>query len=390
MAVDAISFFGESPSAALVKLLHEKRCKQTESIVRLGSAAFLDWDDAAPIFGKILLDDPTFAEARVYWANRKGWIIEDESERERQFSVSMRDRLTASALCWFSLPACRDPESLQLFPKQIEAAEKLVGRTSPVVLTAGLEADEYVSGYNPQRIKDAIATSAKYPNSCVLLDNLAKELTQNSDGPIDAETAAIVALVAERDLYMPGIGDKRGALEYLSADMEFLGRPDLAALAISRTNERGTYWLSHWCRNLNEADRFAETVKLFHAWRPVLHDDGGLRAAMQTAMAAATIGDDATLQELKHDWGTEFDVQGMSPMLQYLSDSVKGNFGEETRARKIYEEYPKQTGNTIVVVIGAEAEIAAHQRNMSEVIWISWHSIQTTACIGSSSTSMSE
>jgi len=230
MDVDAIAFFGSKPSAALAAYLHQPRCARPQSLAELGSDAFAA--ERTPqefaLYDRILRDDPDFAELRYWSANQQQWLHADPREYQRQIGLALRSRVNISALTDFSPGQCPDPEMAAQFPGWLDRADELGGGVHPTVLQARLRYQKFGAGNRSATYAAALKVAAAYPNSHNLLMELTEQTSFPDAGDYDNGLAASLYFASLQDRYLPGTGEKNGAIYGLADDAIVLGHPELA------------------------------------------------------------------------------------------------------------------------------------------------------------------
>ena len=103
MDVDAMAFLDVKPSGELADYLHQPRCKQPQSLIDLGSTAFMTESSpgAFDVYKKILEADPVFAMVRTWYANQK--YVHDRDFRSEAASWASRFRRGSMRRRWRTL-----------------------------------------------------------------------------------------------------------------------------------------------------------------------------------------------------------------------------------------------------------------------------------------------
>jgi hypothetical protein len=227
MSVDAIKAMTKAPSPELVKHLHVPQCKDRQSLVDLGKAAFMEErsKEEFALYDAILKRDPDFAAVRYWRANQKWWQDRDHAAKALEYAKALNAHLALGALEDFSPEQCRDKTVAGLYPAWTEQARQLGGDSQLWVVTRELRAARNERRLTSELVEQATRAAAKYPNEYPLLYSLSTAYTRSdSFGDFDMGTSILVA--ALRNRYMPGAGGKPEAILPLAEGAHYLGHND--------------------------------------------------------------------------------------------------------------------------------------------------------------------
>jgi hypothetical protein len=230
MAVDALAFFGDPPTPALVEHLHRPRCTKPESLVLLGKAAFAEEKSAAEfsLYEQILLADPGFSLVRYWYANQKMWVDQDRPAYFRQCARAMNDYLLAAPLGDFDPAKCGDADLAAGLPRWIERAKVLYGCEVPAVIQRRLEEAGDADRVDPDLLIKGTDLASRLPNQYWLLYYLGRLYGKSGDFPADHAMALGIQLAAARSPFLTGVNGKLDTLGQVGHNLLYLGRPDMA------------------------------------------------------------------------------------------------------------------------------------------------------------------
>jgi len=294
MCVDAMKYFGHQPSPALVAHLRRKRCKDPQSIVDLGRAAFVEEksDEEFAIYRKILKRDPGFADVRCWSANQMFWVDDNRAKYVRQMGLAMQSYLVESAVWDFDPRECPDKELAAKYETWFRQAERLVGPDFPSLLHVRLERAERVGNVPPELLERGTKVAAKYPNDYLLLHSLGRAYEKVAD----SHMAASVYVAALRGRHFANTSHLRTTYGYLARAMKNLGHNDIAAQYLIpiyreelRDGDEGVAWTGMMLgKALDNMGQYAQAVKCYRVafkgtkedWRNEMLGRGGISAAL--------------------------------------------------------------------------------------------------------------
>ncbi|MBA4388221.1 MAG: hypothetical protein C0404_09585 [Verrucomicrobia bacterium] len=206
MCADTMRHAGYEPSAELVEYIKMKRCKDFQSIMDLGSAAFAEERSGEEfrLYREILERDPEFAEVRYWAANQSFWSSGNRTF-DWQGSKVLKSYLVPSALFGY-YPERRDAENPDSeYQSWVKQVERLVGQDSPLALDCRITSMNCRGILDTNLFERAITTACKFPNSCNLLDSLVMLLkTEHPASPADCDLLASICAAGLNSRYMFG------------------------------------------------------------------------------------------------------------------------------------------------------------------------------------------
>lgn len=249
VSVNALKFFGATPSETLAEYLRRERCRKPDSLTALGRIAFISSAANADVKAAdaILDGDEGFAELR-YWralqkARRGGSLLEARVELQR----SLGDAVLVQALSDLAqiLPtrdmASRDPSAW------LDRAESLGGLEHPDLMAVRLKhtAAKHVSPWSVALRHPEFAPytkcAARHPHHARLIETVLwfQDTTpgETSLAPVDPELLASLALVRLFDPNQP-TDTKADAWRQVARAAELLGRYDHVQEACRRMKEQ--------------------------------------------------------------------------------------------------------------------------------------------------------
>ena len=130
MDADAMTAMDVKPAESLVQYLRQPRCGHFESVVDLGSAAFME--EKSPeefgLYQKILRNDPGFSMVRHWYANQKHWNDGDVGYWETQNGQALTSRIEVASLEEFTAAACPDAALAERLPHWLDRADESPGQ----------------------------------------------------------------------------------------------------------------------------------------------------------------------------------------------------------------------------------------------------------------------
>jgi len=330
MAVDALTFFGPPPSAALAEHLHKPRCHDFQSILDLGSAAFVD--EKSPlefgIYKRILQRDPGFGEVRYWWANQKQWCDGNRKAYFAETARSMDDYLTSSALTDFEVETCPDTERAGHYGAWMDEMERLVGRDSPIWLNRHL----LVEPVPADDLRRAMAVAAAYPNDFWLLSRVACPCRNQR---LDSAMSLSIYFAAGQNRHMLGDGGHGRNPVGITYALGDLGcHAEIIAALISQYQAdlgRGDYRWAAWdcwymADALVQAGWYEKAIGAYQwAYRYAKSDDLSRRIILlNEGVAAALAGREDLLAQILRDHPEELQKDDMAPLLETYLQLLRG------------------------------------------------------------------
>jgi hypothetical protein len=230
MSVDGITFLsGSAPTPELAKHLHAKQCKDRQSLIDLGKAAFVEErsDEEWAIYDGILKRDPGFASVRYWRANQKSWQDRDEQAKSLEMARSLDSYITKMAIENLDAGLCPDKDLAAKAPQWMRQAEDMAGKDSMFCLQRQVGQAIRNKKISPEMRKKAVEAGRKYPNDYTYLLTLSRSFDVGYDLPVDAEMAQSILIAALRNDYLPGSGWKGDAIRRTSVVTCSLGLYDL-------------------------------------------------------------------------------------------------------------------------------------------------------------------
>jgi hypothetical protein len=320
MDVDAMTFLDVKPSDELIDYLHQPRCKQSHSLIDLGSTAFMTERSpgAFDVYAQILKADPVFAIVRHWYANQKFLRDRDYRLEALQEGLALSSRLEAGALEGFIPKYCPDSELAEQYPYWLDAAAQLVSEDSPVIIECRL-GKGYRGSQNLQSIVNrGLRAAAKYPNSHYMV----KDVALNAD---DAWMSASLYTSSLLDRYLPGFSDKATAQVNLAQFCSMAGRDDIAMELLSGEDPRqpktNLYLL---LESLTRAGQFAQATGFYKLLGPTFVPTASKWMAPNAAFAAVVTGDAPLLDQILKDQHDVLALENLDDVFQAYRDAMSG------------------------------------------------------------------
>ncbi len=347
MSVDAMKFFGHTPSPALIELLHLPQWKHHESIIDLGRAALLeqDSDEEFALYAKILKRDPEFAHVRDWWRNRIYWLNNYDSKKQE----------TALA----KLPERKVPRRFEDLRK---LAPEITGPNALEVLLEELEIAEQSSQVTQELLERATPIAARYPNSHGLAYWLGRAYYQ---GPCDCDIAASIQLLGIRDRYLTGGGGKQYSTRKFALPMMLLGHNEIAAqvlrplvLRLMRSEGvRGAALSAELlAKSLVGMGQYAEALKYFKiAVRGRDKGENLNNMLVDMGVAAALAGEPDTLNQIIQYHRTDLLESKMLFLLEAYRDVLAGRFVRNGSLMEKYGDISWEDRYKVLCFVGQRA-----------------------------------
>lgn len=228
MCCDFSVLVGHKPSPALKAHFALPRCKDHQSIIDLGSAAFAEERSGTEfsLYRHILERDPGFAEVRYWMANQAYWDNDNADAYNKAKEQCLASYVTEAPLGDLVLTA----KNADRYKEYIAKAEALVGENSPVILSYRLHLAGHTKTVSEKLIRSAFAAAARYPNQNGLLCRLCDTIWSRPDGLADADAAVALVLARLGNNYMRGSAwQTRYAVRSMAHALMSLGRSDVAS-----------------------------------------------------------------------------------------------------------------------------------------------------------------
>ena len=266
MCADVMRFVGYEPSPALIAYVGTKRCKDFQSIIDLGTAAFEDErsGDEFGLYRKILERDPEFAEVRYWAGNQSFWASDASTAIESQLPKVLGSYLMPMALGDYDLSAAgkSNPGAVAEFEKWVDEAEKLVGSNAPIVLSCRLKMALSTGTLGTNLWDRAVAAASIYPNDYRLIFPITSILSADDTmSPADNDLLVGLCVAILNSRYMFGASSGRRYMMDMIADatgllgqhlLEFQLRSELYDSAMESGDADSVVWYS---------DRMAEALR---------------------------------------------------------------------------------------------------------------------------------
>lgn len=306
MSADALAFTGDKPSPALVQHLKMKRCKDHESIIDLGRAAFAEErsDYEFGLYRNILARDAGFAEVRYWYGNQNAWHTDNWDEYRSEKLKALRSYITESALSDTAYGSLKTPQEKQEFVGWVNDAAKLIGEDSPQV--ASLRFDIAVANRRVTKtlFEDSLKTAGQYPNSFGLLVDLHNAAEEMGDASLSG-SLAFASLVSP---FKPGSSKAtRNMAGKAAVSMLTLGHPrdavmpaSIAAEIAGRDPKYAEYYFGQFAQTLWEAGEFDGALQMSAAAAMSTEDKTKKRDHfVRAGMAAFLAGNEVAMPELR-------------------------------------------------------------------------------------------
>ena len=321
MDIDAMTFLDVKPSDELADFLHQPRCKQSQSLIDLGSTAFMTesspgaWD----VYEKILKADPMFAIVRHWYANQKYVHDRDYRAEALQIGLALSSRLEAGELDTFIPSYCPDQELAAQYAGWLNSAARLVSEDAPLVIECRLENGCYGS-QNLQTIVDrGLKAAAQYPNSHYLV----KAVARSAD---DAWMSASLLTSSLLDRYLPGFSDTATVKANLARYCSRAGRDDITMELLSgedpvRQPKTNLYLL---LESLCRAGQYSQAADFYKLLGPPFIPTASKWMAPYAAFAAAVTGNMQLLDQILKDQHEVLALANLDDVFQAYRDALDG------------------------------------------------------------------
>jgi len=396
MAVDAIRFFGGEPTPALIKHLHRKRCKDHESIIDLGRAAFIEEKSPAEfrIYERILDRDPHFTDVRYWYGNQRQWKDHDRARYMAQMERALDSYLVEAAAIDFTPEEHPDPETAaEKKAAYLKRLEELVGPDFPSLVRCKLKAAFQEKVMSPQLRERATRIAARYPNCYYLLTQLGQNYGKGYELGADCDMGASIILAALRNRYLTSRGDKRWGLAKFQTILMNLGRDDIAVAVIAPTygrilKQQGGFrygsFPEAFATALHRSGRHREAIRVYDeaikAFRGETYFHN--RVTLLRGIAAAHAGDLGALEQTIEHYGDPLREAGTLFILEAYRDLLMG------RALKI-ADLRKKSGHDLWYASRGEdilysqiALLAGKQQLRGKIRWwVNYNPMDRAFCI---------
>jgi tetratricopeptide (TPR) repeat protein len=337
MSVDAITYFGTTPTQALVEYLHRARCRDFQSIVDLGKAAFAEEKTSAEfrLYENILVRDPDFADVRYWWANQKMWQDDDRKEYFRQTALALNSYPVRSAIEDFEPKTCADKELVAKYELAVDQASRLVGRDFRKDAHRAMKAAMEANAVSGELLEKSLVEASANPNQYWFLWTIAKACSNDWYGICDQDISIGVSLAAYDNRYLPGNSDKDDVILMLAQSLANLGRND-TAVSVVRWRMQSKRWgdwqrtspryLETLARCLVRMGRYEQSIPYFVAAFqafPSNHSDRN-KMLVEGAEAAALCGKTEVIRQILRDHFGEISQLQMTFLLTTYLDLLEG------------------------------------------------------------------
>jgi hypothetical protein len=320
MDAEAMQFFGSKPSPELVEFLRQPRCGKMQSLVDLGSTAFMSEGPpgALDVYEKILKADPSFSMVRTWAANQKFLTDHDTRAQSLELGTALSSRLEPAALVSFSPAECPDREMVSQYGFYLNDAAKLTSEDNPLILDCRIN-KRYYGNFNRVDVQNrALRVAAKYPNSHYLVRSLAQNLQ-------DPWMSASLIVSAMQDRFLPGFSDK-DVLQYdLAYEAMETVRDDVAMQMLSALGEKQQQGSLYRLLNaLALGGRFSEAVQCYGILGPKFDPSQAKWMAPYAAFSAAVTGDADLLDKVLSDQHEVLALQRLDDVFAQYRDALQG------------------------------------------------------------------
>lgn len=299
MAVDLLTYFGPRPTESLVRFLHVPSSKKPQSLIDLGSAAFME-PRSIEEFGayqRILVSDPDFAQVRFWAANQKYWMDRNEANYSLETALSLKSRLSINALSSWTPAACPDKMLAAHYEQWSEKLGQILGPDHPFTLQQRLEFGHAAPDFLAT-IRKATEVAGKYPNDRRLLIQLAHAYKAfNIDAADPAMTISILCASLQNH-YMTGTGEKPYERHEIAYDLINLGRPDIALELITWPGKKDTQDVDTVVNAAAFCGQYPLALDAYLATRSALSPEMEKRCLPAAAFSALMSGRQQTFNDL--------------------------------------------------------------------------------------------
>jgi hypothetical protein len=320
MDVDALTFLDAAPSPILTAYLHQPRCQRPQSLIELGSMAFMDRlsPEQEAVIQDILKNDPSFSVVRHWYANQCNWLRGDRGLWQTQNGTGLSSRVEPSSLFEFAPAFCPDKDLAVQMPDWIDFAAMLVSEDSPLVIYCRLNNMCYGSQTREAIVERGLKAAAKFPNSHDLLVALAR----NANDPALSCSLLSSSLL---DRSLTGTGRKDEEETVLAQYCELVGRDDIAMELMSRLGpeqSQGNLYLL--LEVLCDGGRYREATQLYQLIQPTSVPTLAVWMLPRAAFSAAVTRDTRLLDGMLKDCQPVLAAHNMDDVFRAFRDALGG------------------------------------------------------------------
>jgi hypothetical protein len=320
MDVDAMTFLDVAPSDILSNYLREPRCEHPQSLIDLGSAAFMEEKSLEEFdtYEKILKSDPSFSMVRFWYANQKHWQDGDLRSYAAQNALALSSRVELNALAEFNPRYCPDPDLAAEFPNWLDSAAQRASENSPIVIQCRLWHDCYGSETRDAIVERGLKVAAKYPNAL----NLVSELALKTN---DSWMSASLLTCSLLDRYWPGIDSKSTEKQNLAFYCSRIGHEDISMELLSGEGpDQPRENLYDLLESLCQAGRYSEAADMYQLLGPTFNPTLSKWMAPYAVFAAAVTGRKELLDRILTEQHDVLAAENLDKVFQAYRDAMDG------------------------------------------------------------------
>ncbi|MBN1554966.1 MAG: hypothetical protein JXA11_09485 [Phycisphaerae bacterium] len=334
MSFDTMACLDVPLSKKLYEYLCMERCKDPQSLIKLGNAAFDQ--DRMSVYTDILRRDPGFADVRYWWALRKSWVDDADGFYYFQIGRALTSYLIEAAMVVFDPKRCPGKEFDRNFPRQIKLMETLLGSDHPSLLRIRLNManNERKSDLNLRR--RALHTAGQYPNSYYLMRELYIAYGLPPVG-YDADMLISLGIAMIRSNYMTGCSSQYIAnIKPLCIALHCLGYSGVAGDILLPLCQKdlhqeglqvGDSWPMEYLADMYfETGQFNEAIRWYRvAFKRMRSFDTDRNKVLgQAAISAALASRQDVIEQILRDRRKELDQYGITPIVKAYRDILVG------------------------------------------------------------------
>ena len=220
-----MEFREQDVSDGLYKEMIRPMTNDMECVRLYGQSFYMPWrtDKEWAVYDEILQRDPDFAEVRFWYANQKGWTLDDGDPEFTQLKVekgkALQSHLLMPALDEFDFDYCPDKQVVSDCKKVLAYAERICGEDS-TVMSVKLEVEG--KHLSIEELDTLLPIAEKYPSGWNFIQSLAWEYHQRGC----YEKSIPLYLSAINSGYLKGVGRFDWEWSKLAQDFLTLGFPD--------------------------------------------------------------------------------------------------------------------------------------------------------------------
>lgn len=368
MDVAAMTFLDVAPSQRLGAYLHEQRCKEPQSLIDLGSIAFVQQFSAEEfaICQKILTADPEFAIVRQWHANQMHLRDGDNRQFNLQTGMALSSRVEPASLEQFTLSECPDPDVAAEYPQWLNHAADIATEDSPIVLEGRLRNNCYGSENASATIDRGTKVAAKYPNAYSLIYQLGRQT-------VNPWMSASLLSCGLLNLYQPGNGKKMNELIGIAHASDEVGRDDITMELLSEAGPtQPQASLYELVESLCRGGRYSEATDLYQELKRPLDPTLSKWMAPCAAFAAVVTGKKQLLDQILQEQHEDLAMQNLDGVFGAYREALAGKAIDPHTFLTLHRslDYWQIWNLLLVAYCDARAGASTYHRLMTECTYI--------------------